>query len=232
MRVESFEFISNLDTLAAVVLGALLATAGGLVAEHYEDQIERRRRERDAARFFGEVLATVDGVLDFAINSQKIGDPWGSVTCRMFKTAHRESQVYERNRERLFDIRDTVLRAHVHRHLITEMFPLEAIIDYNEEIARIETALAEDPAIAPARAAGMRDRAQELREVRVRTLEVLLEERLKAPEISAALGKVAGVKFGLAAPPQPATPVPTGVLIPAVRRPGGAAPSARADSKA
>jgi hypothetical protein len=218
MRTENFEFLSNLDTLAAVVLGALLATAGGLVAEHYEDQIERKRRERDAARFFGEILASIDGVLDFAINSQKIGDPWGSVTCRMFKTAARESLVYERNRERLFDIRDTALRARVHRHFITEMFPLEALIDYSEEINRIETTLAEDPSIAAPRADRMRERAKDLRAVRERTLEVLVEEREKAAEISAALGRVAGVRFGLAGV-EAAQATPTGVLIPAVRGP-------------
>lgn len=195
MRTDNYDFLSNLDTLAAVVLGALLATVGGLVAEHYEDQIERKRKERDAARFFGEILSSIDAILDFAVESQKVGDPWGQVTVRMFRTAHRESEVYERNRERLFDVHDPPLRARIHRHFLLEAFPLEAIVELSEEISGLENALKEDPDMPASRADGIRTRIAEARATRQRTLDVLKLEREKTPEICADLIKRAGVKM-------------------------------------
>jgi hypothetical protein len=194
MRPEQFEFVSSLDTLAAVVLGALLATAGGLVAEHYEDQIERRRKERDAARFFGEILAAIDEILDFAFQSQKIGDPWGAVTVRMFRTAKRETEVYERNRERLFDIHDPPLRARIHRHFLLESFPLDAIVDYCDEVAALEDDIAAER--EPARVEALKARLEGVKSVRDRTLSVLKLEREKTRDICADLVKRAQVKLG------------------------------------
>jgi hypothetical protein len=196
MRSENFEFVSNLDTLAAVVLGALLATVGGLVAEHYEDQIERKRRERDAARFFGEILFSIDEILDFAIESQKIGDPWGAVTVRMFKSAHRETEVYERNRERLFDILDPPLRARIHRHFLLEAFPLEALVELSDEITALENTLKEDPDLSAGRVERITARIAEIRGARDRTLQALKIERQKTSEICADLVKRAGIKLG------------------------------------
>lgn len=194
MRADQFEFVSNLDTLAAVVLGALLATAGGVVAEHFEDQIERRRKERDAARFFGEILAAIDEILDFAFQSQKIGDPWGAVTVRMFRTAKRESDVYERNRERLFDIHDPPLRSRIHRHFLLEAFPLDAIVDYCDEIYDMENELAgEDD---PKRIEALKARIEERKSIRERTLAVLKIEREKTRDICRDLVKRAQVKLG------------------------------------
>jgi hypothetical protein len=196
MRTESYDFLSNLDTLAAVVLGAVLATAGGLVAEHYEDRIERRRRQRDAARFFGEILTSIDEILDFAVKSQKIGDPWGQVTVSAFKAAHREAQVYERNRERLFDVGDPPLRGRIHRHFLLESFPLAAIVEISEEIFALENGLKEDPDISPVRAAALTARMAALRDARERTLTALKGERENSREICAELSKRADVSWG------------------------------------
>lgn len=194
MRAEQFEFVSNLDTLAAVVLGALLATAGGLVAEHYEDQIERRRKERDAARFFGEILMAIDEILDFAFQSQKIGDPWGAVTVRMFRTAKRESEVYERNRERLFEIHDPPLRSRIHRHFLLESFPLDALVDYCDEIIALENELGAEA--DEGRAGALKKRLEDRMAIRERTLAVLKLEREKTKDICRELVKRAQVKLG------------------------------------
>lgn len=195
MRSENFEFVSNLDTLAAVVLGALLATAGGLVAEHYEDQIERKRRERDAARFFGEILTSIDEILGIAFNSQKHGDPWGSVTMSMFEAANREAKIYERNRERLFDVRDPPLRARIHRHFLWEAFPLEALVELSKEIRSLEDALKADPGMAEPRAESLRARIEDRKGARERTLAVLKDESRNTAEICAALMKRADVNL-------------------------------------
>jgi hypothetical protein len=134
-------FISNLVTLAAVVLGAVLATAGSLVTNWIEARSERERRQRDAARFFGEVLASASTIARFASESRAVGDPYGSVTLRLLRVARSELQVYERNRERLFDIPDTDLRARVHLHVLQQTVPLESIIENSVQIAAIDDEL-------------------------------------------------------------------------------------------
>ena len=55
MRPSTFDFIDNLDTLLAVIVGAVLATGGAMIAELVQDRLGQKRKERDAARFFGEM---------------------------------------------------------------------------------------------------------------------------------------------------------------------------------
>ncbi|MCB4379576.1 hypothetical protein FZX02_03700, partial [Synechococcus sp. MU1644] len=87
MRQSVFDFIDNLDTLLAVIVGAVLATGGAMIAELVQDRLGQKRKERDAARFFGEILASVDRVLDRAFASLEFGDRWGAVSVRLFRTA-------------------------------------------------------------------------------------------------------------------------------------------------
>ncbi len=207
MRASAFDFVGNLDTLLAVVIGAFLATGGALVAEQIEDRVNRKRRERDAARFFGEILASIDTIIDSAVESQKVGDPWGPVSQRLFRTALRETQVYERNRERLFDIRDTSLRARIHTHFIRETFPLESIVDHCRDIGDISTSLENDDLLAT-RAERLKARVNELNGTRLTALNVLLREGLLTRGLCDELEKIASVHFDtgadnvvIAAPP-------------------------------
>lgn len=196
MNRPIFDLIGNLDTLVAVTIGAVLATLGALFAELIEDRMDRKRRERDAARFFGEILSTMGGTIDMAVASQKIGDPWGLVTQRMFRMAQREAQVYERNRERLFDIDDMGLRARIHKHFLTEMFPMEAIIDNCGEIDAIRRALDEAPDLTADKRAQLLERERILAVTRERALELLAAERAGTRKICADLERVAKVEFG------------------------------------
>src|ERR1700760_3069514 len=98
------DFISNFSTLWAVFLGAILATLGGFAATQMEWYLDRKRRERNAALFFGEVLATLSILLGMAERTTKIGDPFGPITMRMFRSALGEVEIYNRNRETLYDI--------------------------------------------------------------------------------------------------------------------------------
>lgn len=195
MRQSAFDFVGNLDTLLAVVVGAMLATIGGLVGEHYEDIIERRRRQRDAARFFGEILGSIDALVDRALHSQKFGDPWGPVTMRLFRTAMREAEVYDRNRERLFDIQDVELRARIHYHVISEIFPLEAIIEGSDHIARISELLDDGGALSDERRQRLAQRLDVWLNSRETGLSFIMNERKKTPDICAALERLARVKF-------------------------------------
>ena len=195
MRQSAYDFVGNLDTLLAVVVGAMLATIGGLVGEHYEDIIERRRRQRDAARFFGEILGSIDALVDRALHSQKFGDPWGPVTMRLFRTAMREAEVYDRNRERLFDIQDVELRARIHYHVISEIFPLEAIIEGSDHIARISELLDDGGALSDERRQRLAQRLDVWLNSRETGLSFIMNERKKTPDICAALERLARVKF-------------------------------------
>ncbi|MEK7266012.1 MAG: hypothetical protein AAB227_07930 [Pseudomonadota bacterium] len=206
MRQEAFDFVGNLDTLLAVVVGAMLATIGGVVSEHYEDAIERRRRERDAARFFGEILGSIDELVDRAIQSQKFGDPWGPVTMRLFRTAMREAEVYDRNRERLFDIQDMELRTRIHAHVISEIFPLEAIIEGSDRIASITERLDEDLSMTDEKRARLQERLSVWINSRHTGLQFIDGERKKTPDICKGLERLAGVQFRKSLRAAPAAP--------------------------
>jgi hypothetical protein len=207
MNKTVFDLVGNLDTLLAVTVGAMLATLGALFAEMIEDRMNRKRRGRDAARFFGEILTTMGRTIDMAIASQKIGDPWGPVTQRMFRMAQREAGVYERNRERLFDIDDMNLRARIHAHFLTEYFPIEAIVDNSDTIMEISQRLEDDTSFDDARHERELRRLGEQRELRQRAVELLMHEREKTRGICNDLERIAKVSFASIAATAPAPAV-------------------------
>jgi hypothetical protein len=138
IRGEDFDFISNFSTVWQVFLGAILATIGGFAATQIEWHFERKRRERDAALLFGELLTTLGVILTLTHRTHGIGDPFGPITVRMLRSAKRELDIYDRNRERLYDIRDAGLRAGVHTLVLRINTPLEGVFDAHEEIAKLE----------------------------------------------------------------------------------------------
>lgn len=204
MNKTVFDLVGNLDTLLAVTVGAVLATLGALFAELIEDRMNRRRRERDAARFFGEILTTMGRTIDMALASQKIGDPWGPVTQRMFRMAQREAGVYERNRERLFDINDMSLRARIHQHFLTEYFPIEAIVDNSAAIDELRRAIENEHVADADRRRREEARLAEQALMRQRALDLLTHEREKTRAICADLERIAKASF--AAPAAAAGP--------------------------
>ena len=194
MRGESFDFISSFSTLWQVILGAFLATGGGLVASQLEWRAQMRRRERNAALFFGEVLSSFAMILKRADETEKIGDPYGPITMRMMRSARREIDIYERNRENLLDLRDAGLRASIHGLTIRLALPLDGIADATQEIANIEAQLRsrnlddEDRAEFGARAA-------EIRERREAGYEYILETAREIDGVLAKLTPLAGHDF-------------------------------------
>ncbi len=195
MRNSVFDYIDNLDTLLAVVIGALLATGGALVAELVQDRLGQKRRERDAARFFGEILASVDLVLDRAFNSLNIGDRWGDVSRRLFETALNEAAIYERNRERLFEIRDMELRRVIHKHFLTEMVPLNALIDNSKDIASLEKELQSENYVSQEQRDTMIAELESLRDAREAALVSVRNEHAETEAICKRLEPLAGVTF-------------------------------------
>jgi hypothetical protein len=147
MAVDTFDFLTDQSTMWAVVLGAILATLGGLGATILERRLDRREREQNAALFFGEVLSSIGLILRFADETKKIGEPYGPVTLRMLRSARSELDLYDRNRETLFDLRDADLRARIQTLLIRLSMPIDGVIEASDDIKALrERAKAEkDP---------------------------------------------------------------------------------------
>ena len=129
MAIDTFGFLTDQSTLIAVILGAILATIGGFTATVLERTLDKRERERNSALFFGEILSTLAVILRFADETKKIGEPYGPVTMRMLRSARSELDIYDRNRENLFDLRDADLRARIQTLLIRLSMPLDGVIE-------------------------------------------------------------------------------------------------------
>jgi hypothetical protein len=138
MRLPSFDLAGNGGTLIAVVAGALLATLSAVFATWFEASMKRRERERDAALLLGEILYTLRILLINADRARGQGDPWGSVTMRILRSARREIDIYDRNRERLYDLRSADLRIKIHALILRTAMPLDGILDSAIAAARPE----------------------------------------------------------------------------------------------
>ena len=175
MRPENYDFLSNANTLGAVFIGAILATVGGFIATQLEGFLEHRRRERNAALFFGELLSTMSLILSFARSARAIGDPYGPITMRFLRATRREIDIYDRNRESLFDLRHHELRARIHTTMLRLTMPLDGIFDASREIAEALASLKNGSLATDALRRDAEDRLEELRTSRNSTFDFILE---------------------------------------------------------
>jgi hypothetical protein len=195
MRASSFDFLSNLDTVFAVLVGAVLATSGALIAEIIQDRLGRKRRQRDAARFFGEIITSVGQILDLACESQKIGDRWGSYSVRLFEIAAREASIYDRNRERLFDLHDMALRFAIHGYMLRTTVPIESVIEQSRDIDSLRTKLGEDASLTDAARSALSARIEKMEASREGGIDGATAERAVSADILKQLEALAGTRF-------------------------------------
>ncbi|HWA92704.1 MAG TPA: hypothetical protein VG889_21910 [Rhizomicrobium sp.] len=141
MASDSFGFLVDQNTLMAVILGAVLATIGGFCATMLERHLDKRERNRNAALFFGEILSSLAIILRFADETKKIGDPYGPITIRMLRSARSELDIYDRNRESIFDLHDAELRARIQTLLIRLSMPIDGVIEATDEIKQMRELL-------------------------------------------------------------------------------------------
>ncbi len=165
MRVEDVDFAQQANTFWAVFTGAFLATVGGIVTTQAETRIRRRERERDAALMFGEILSTLNVLIRMAGQTRGVGDPYGPITLRMLRACRREIDVYDRNRETLYELRDGALRVALHGLIVRVTMPIDGVLDATVEIGQVRASLR-----APGLSAEHRDDTQ-------RTLAVMEERR-------------------------------------------------------
>ncbi|HWD29332.1 MAG TPA: hypothetical protein VG387_19320 [Rhizomicrobium sp.] len=170
---EDMDFISNFSTLWAVFLGAILATLGGFAATQMEWYLDHKRRERNAALFFGEVLATLSIILGMAERTRQIGDPFGPITMRMFRSALGEIEIYNRNRETLYDISKPDLRARIHTLILRITMSIDGISDTTTTLVMLEPQL--EDTTAPAERARLEARIALLKQNRQGACEFVQE---------------------------------------------------------
>lgn len=194
-RAESMDFVSNLDTLWAVVTGAILATAGGFAATQIEYRIDTRRREREAALFFGEVMSMVRVTVEAAQRARVFGDPYGPVTMRLLRMVRRELEVYDRNRERLFELKEPTMRAHIHTTLLRIIMGVEGTIESAQEVKEVETDLASNPDMSAARKTIMDAKLADQSQRRDLSFEFLDEMSVQAVALAKKLEPIARVDF-------------------------------------
>ena len=139
-------------TLWAVFIGAILATVGGFAATRLEEVLRRRDRERGAALLFGEILSAIELIARFAANARQYGDPYGPVTMRLIRGIRREVDVYDRNRESLYDLRGALVRARIHTLVVRLTMALDGVSDATTQIAAEQLAASVLTPDHPARA--------------------------------------------------------------------------------
>jgi hypothetical protein len=194
MRPPNFDFSSTGGTLLAVFLGALLATVGGFIAAQLEAVFRRRERERAAALLFGEVLAALEYLLKAAADARGHGDPYGRLTMRLLLAARPEIDIYERNRESLYELRNAELRAKLHGLVLRLQLPLDGLFDVTQEIAAAE-ASARATNASEAERAEARARAAQLGETRDGSFDFLVETTAKIRPLLADLKPLARHSF-------------------------------------
>ena len=191
LNPENFDFISNFSTLWPIVLGALLATMGGLAGGQLEYFLESRRREKDAALFFAEVLSTLKIIVDLAADTRKIGDPYGPITLRMLRSARREIDIYERNRETLYALRDGDLRARIHTAILRLTMPLDGLFDSTSAIETYSTQL-RSPSLSETDRNELERRIAMIRENRDSGFDFLTEAIVQLKPLMKDLGEFSG----------------------------------------
>jgi len=195
IRAENFDFVSNLDTLWAVVAGAVLATAGGFVATQIEHRVDSRRREKQAALFFGEIMALLGVTVGAAGRARAIGDPYGPVTMRLLRMIRRELDVYDRNRERLFELKDPALRARIHVTLLRTTMGVEGALESAAEVLQLETELQINPMMPEAQLKHLQSRLANQCTLRDGGFDFLVQASEQAATLVKALEPIARVDF-------------------------------------
>jgi hypothetical protein len=175
MRPETYDFLGNLSAVWTVLLGAILATGGGFCATQLERHLEHRRRERNAALLFAEVLSMLGIILDLAYESYGRGEPFGPLTLRLLRSARREIDIYDRNRESLFDIRDAALRAKIHTIVLRLAMPIDAVFDTTQEIMAEQVFLKSTPNLPELQRHEIEEHVADLRTRRVSSYEFVRE---------------------------------------------------------
>jgi hypothetical protein len=133
--------------------------------------------------------------VDTAKRARAIGDPFGPVTMRILRMIRRELDVYDRNRERLFELRDPALRARIHTTLLRTMMGVEGALESAADATEIQTEIQTDRDMPAARREHLDGKlAQQLR-LRDGGFDFLIESSEQAARLVKELEPIARVDF-------------------------------------
>ena len=183
------------ETLWAVVLGAVLATLGGFVATRLEEFFRRRERERAAALLFGEILSVIQVIATLADESRGRGDPYGPLTMRVLRAIRRETEIYDRNRESLYDLRDGAVRAQIHTFMAQIALAVQGALDAHEQLGQTDDAVRGRAADDPVRLE-LTARSVGLVEHRRQAFDFMVEMAGQVTPVTAILRRLARQPFG------------------------------------
>lgn len=144
-----FNYVGNLDTLIAVIVGAVLATGGALIAEKVQARSMIKQREQDAARRLGHILFDIDRSLARTFHSQTIGEPWGLASRMAFVGVAKKGEWYVQNRDCIFDIQDMELRIDLSEDVSSLIGAISGLVRANEQIEAEEKLLIRDHDLSP-----------------------------------------------------------------------------------
>jgi hypothetical protein len=125
----------------AMLLGAFLASLGGFSVAWVLDRMERKRQERSIALVCLDLLTSLGVLTKLAEGARGRGNPYGPLTIRLVRSCLRDLEVYERNRERVADISDPVLRAEIYECMARMLMCIEGILNETEIIAATDDAI-------------------------------------------------------------------------------------------
>jgi hypothetical protein len=195
MQPEDYDFLGNLSGTWSILLGALLATGGGFVSTQMERYLENGRRERSAALLFGEILSMTRVILEMTHDTYGRGDPFGPVTLRMLRSVRNEFDIYDRNRESLFDIKDGAIRAKIHSMMLRIQMPIDGVFDLSQEIAAEQSHLRTSSSLSEEHRRHLEEHIEEMRARRVGSYEFVLETADELPALIASLEPIAQHSF-------------------------------------
>lgn len=113
--------------LVAVIVGGILATIGGFLANIYEDRREQRRQGIHLRYVLMDALRTVQALNDGVLaQKQFFFDPgW----YRAMSSLRNEYQIYERNREQMVHLNDRELRTDIANFMIRLSLVADGFMD-------------------------------------------------------------------------------------------------------
>jgi hypothetical protein len=196
LALGGVNFQSGGGTLWAVVLGAVLATFSGFLANQLEAYMRRRERQRGAALLFGEILSVLELITMLAHEARGRGEPYGPMTMRLLRAVRRETETYERNREALYDLGDAKVRGQIHALMVRVIVSLEGVAEATVQIEQAEFALRGLDPDHPDRA-DAQARLEALLENRENAFDFAVETVGRAPPVIALLRPMAKQDFGV-----------------------------------
>lgn len=188
-------YIGNLDTLIAVIIGAVLATGGALIAEKAQARASIKQRERQAARRLGHILFDVDRSLVRTFRSQTIGEPWGLATRFSYISTGKLGEWFFENRDYIFDIQDMQLRLDLSEDVSFLLNAITGLIELSEQIDARETKVVQDRDLSEKVLQDTNDEIKQLHQTREMSVNYVQHQLALVQKLYPKLEALAEVKF-------------------------------------